>query len=73
MTNKKPIKHITAEMIVSTQPMTKPIGDFTFYNSRWGAMEPSAVERLAALEDPEMAEKIRKTDEDRKKFGYEQR
>ena len=62
-------KSITAEEIVNTQPMTDPIGDFKFYVAGSKRMEPSAVERLGALENEEMAEKIRKHDEIAAKYG----
>lgn len=42
-----------ASRIVSVQPMTQPIGGSAFYRARYGRWEPSAVDRLAALGDPE--------------------
>jgi len=49
--------------MASVQPMTDPIGDFKFYVTDFGRTEPSAVERLGALEDEELAERVRKHDE----------
>jgi len=51
--------------IVSVQPMTQPVGGITFYRPRYGSWEPSAVDRLAALAEPdsEMAKRIAEYDE----------
>jgi len=53
------------EPIVSVQPMTPPIGGVAFYRPRYGMWEPSAVDRLAALAEPEgeLAKKIKKYDD----------
>ncbi len=43
-----------------TQPMTSPLGGIHYYRPRYGrvVLEPSAVERLAALADPDIALRV---------------
>ena len=47
---------MTPEQMMSVQPMTKRLAE-PFYLQGF-AWEPSAIERLAALEDPEMAKRV---------------
>jgi len=46
--------------IVSVQPMTGPVGGMAFYQPVYPKWEPSAVDRLAALAEPngELAQRI---------------
>jgi len=50
--------------LISVQPMSPPHGGVAFYRPRYGEQEPAAVDRLAAIADPdsETAQKIRDYD-----------
>lgn len=51
---------LRAAPIISVQPMTRPVGGIAFYRPDRDQWEPSAVDRLAALAEPngELAQRI---------------
>ena len=44
------------------KPLPMPVGAIAFYRPRYGVKEPSVIERLGALTDPELAERVAEWD-----------